>query len=171
MEAPSLLETGVAIAIALQVWVAFRLYKLQREIERDRKTVEPYVHFQLSAKETGIKVMNTSPTAVRVEAITFSVVEVSGKKVQEQYEAPIIWLLPPFSTEPKEKGEARTIGKWVGNVLRSLELPGDQHTKIKFQVSITFVAHGKKQVARSLVYDATVKGTEMIDVSPRVELG
>ncbi len=134
MEAPSLLEIGVGLAIVAQAWVAIRLYKLQREIERDRKTVEPYVHFHLSARQTGIKVMNTSPTAVRVEAITFSVVEVSGEKVQKQYEAPTIWLLPPFSTEPKGQGEARTIGRWVGNVLRPLKLRGDQHTKIKFQV-------------------------------------
>lgn len=130
----------IALAVVVQAGVAIALYRLQHEIENERKRVNLLVDCRRD-KGGGLvlEYTNMTPTAVRIEKIRFSIV-VSPDQKKGSYESQPGWIVQPYNAH----AVAATIPYFEEAIhdLGLLTLIGQGEARI--EVETTYFAYGKR---------------------------
>lgn len=130
----TLVIAGAAVA---QACVAYRLLRLQRTIEEDRRRVGVYPHIYKQGRPIILKLMNISPVGVGIKKITFCL-----RREDMPQKASSSALTASVPIGPYDDAE-QDIREHLASRASRLDLPRNERTNLSGEVTVTYIAHGK----------------------------
>jgi len=130
----------IALAVVVQTGVAILLYRLQQEINKERKRVDLLV--DLRRNDVGglvLEFVNMSSTALLIEKVRFNII-VSFDQKKGSYENQPRWIIRPYNTH----AVGATV-PYYEEALHDLGLltPLGQGAA-RIEIATTYFAHGKR---------------------------
>ncbi len=142
------LTAGILIAASVQAFVAWRLWSLQHEIEKERKRVDLLVDFCWVNDRAKLKIASLTPFNVLVEKIELTLIQT------ENGSRGVGWFKGPIKLIPLGSEHVLDVMNALSDAQAKLLEPGPT----KLVVVITSRAHGNSWSHRLVKFQGDIKG-------------